>query len=57
MIYRGRVWRAYRERDWILYRVAVPHFDRVHFSFSSAGANGETGLYRDHESATPIRRA
>lgn len=50
MIYNRRMWRAYplgnQPRGWAPYTGPNPHTDHIHFSFSRAGAAGETSLYR-----------
>jgi hypothetical protein len=46
MIFNRRIWTAFRHAEgWRSYTGPSPHTDHVHFSFSRAGARGETSLY------------
>lgn len=49
-IYNRSIWRSYAYQGspngvWTPYTGASPHTDHIHFSFSWAGARGETSLY------------
>ena len=45
LIYNRRIWNT-RARTWQNYTGADAHTTHVHFSFSTAGANGQTSFYR-----------
>lgn len=45
LIWNRRIWNT-RSRTWQAYTGASPHTDHVHFSFSRAGALGQTSFYR-----------
>lgn len=52
LIFNRRMWRAYPYQGapsgtWTPYNGPSAHTDHVHFSFSRAGARGETSLYRE----------
>lgn len=62
MIWNHRMWRAYPHggapsgtwSDYTGGEAASPHTDHVHFSFSKAGAAGETSLYDALRAGAPI---
>lgn len=53
IIWNRKIWSTGR-RKWHPYMGKSPHATHVHFSFSKAGANGETSFYQDEAYRCPV---